>query len=81
MLRSITFEIIFCSQIILFIPSSTHSITNTIIFSFFLDQILSMETERFAVPEVLFNPSDVGINQVTLFSLVCYWQLLVLQLS
>lgn len=23
-----------------------------------------METERFSIPEVLFNPSDVGINQV-----------------
>ena len=27
------------------------------------EQLLAMETERFSVPEVLFNPSDVGINQ------------------
>ena len=27
------------------------------------EQILSMETERFSVPELLFRPSDVGINQ------------------
>jgi len=27
------------------------------------EQILSMETERFSIPEVLFSPSDVGINQ------------------
>jgi actin-related protein 6 len=27
------------------------------------EQILSMETERFTVPEVLFHPSDIGMNQ------------------
>jgi len=27
------------------------------------EQILTMETERFAVPEVLFHPSDIGMNQ------------------
>ena len=27
------------------------------------EQLLTMETERFSVPEVLFNPSDVGIEQ------------------
>lgn len=43
-------------------------------------QILTMETERFSVPEVLFNPSDVGINQAgiaeaTWHSLQCLDQL------
>ena len=27
------------------------------------EQLLVMETERFSVPEILFNPSDVGIDQ------------------
>lgn len=27
------------------------------------EQVLSMESERFTVPEVLFNPSDVGVQQ------------------
>lgn len=26
-------------------------------------QVLSMESERFTVPEILFTPSDVGIQQ------------------
>jgi len=30
------------------------------------EQTLSMETERFAVPEVLFHPSDIGMNQAGL---------------
>ena len=35
------------------------------VFFFFSSlKILSMESERFSVPEVLFNPSDVGIAQV-----------------
>lgn len=25
------------------------------------DQVLYMENERFAVPELLFNPSDIGV--------------------
>jgi hypothetical protein len=29
-----------------------------------------METERFAVPEVLFCPSDVGINQVCITMII-----------
>ena len=40
-----------------------------------------METERFAVPEVLFNPSDVGINQVTFYYIAviaCHSSLLVM---
>jgi hypothetical protein len=36
-----------------------------------------METERFAVPEVLFCPSDVGINQVCITVII----LLILFLS
>jgi actin-related protein 6 len=27
------------------------------------EQILGMETERFSVPELLFNPSDIEIDQ------------------
>ena len=27
------------------------------------DQVLAMESERFSVPELLFNPSDIGIDQ------------------
>ena len=34
-------------------------------------QVLSMETERFAVPEVLFHPSDVGMNQGGIADAVC----------
>ena len=26
-------------------------------------QVVKMTNDRFAVPEVLFNPSDIGINQ------------------
>ena len=26
-------------------------------------KVLTMDTERFAVPELLFQPSDIGINQ------------------
>lgn len=26
------------------------------------EQVLTMESERFAVPEVLFHPSDIGID-------------------
>lgn len=29
----------------------------------FAYQVLAMETERFCVPELLFNPSDIGIDQ------------------
>jgi hypothetical protein len=34
-----------------------------IIPSAYVSQLLTMETERFSVPEVLFHPSDVGIEQ------------------
>lgn len=27
------------------------------------DQVLTMETERFCVPELLFSPSDIGVDQ------------------
>lgn len=27
------------------------------------DQILTMNNERFMIPEILFNPSDIGMNQ------------------
>lgn len=27
------------------------------------EQVLTMESERFSVPEVLFNPGDIGIDQ------------------
>ena len=27
-------------------------------------QVLTMESERFTLPEVLFHPSDIGINQM-----------------
>ena len=27
------------------------------------EQLLVMESERFTIPEILFNPSDIGINQ------------------
>ena len=29
----------------------------------FRSKVLTMETERFCVPELLFNPSDIGIKQ------------------
>lgn len=28
-----------------------------------MEQVLAMETERFCVPELLFNPGDIGIDQ------------------
>ena len=28
------------------------------------EQIIRMNNERFTVPEILFNPSDIGIQQV-----------------
>ena len=33
------------------------------------EQIIRMNNERFTVPEILFNPSDIGIQQV---SQVCF---------
>ena len=27
------------------------------------EQILTMNNERFMIPEILFNPSDIGMNQ------------------
>ena len=33
------------------------------IFRLKFSQLLAMENERFSVPEVLFRPSDIGIDQ------------------
>ena len=35
------------------------------------EQVLTMETERFSVPEILFNPSDIGIEQAGIPEAVC----------
>jgi actin-related protein 6 len=28
-----------------------------------VDKVLSMESERFSIPEILFHPSDIGMEQ------------------
>jgi hypothetical protein len=42
------------------------------------EQVLQLNNERFMVPEALFHPSDIGLNQAGKQEgiLGCHWQLL-----